>query len=180
MNDENTEVGDDIPLQVRAQEKKPNPFTRDVKFMLGGLWDSVILPALQTTVTEAVNVALDMFLYGNNRQPTNRGHRIDYRSSSHGSYRGSTNRAQRVRYSGFQLREAYFSSRREAEVVLRDLNSDLVEYGSVTCGSYYSLIGFNAEMVADSYGWSDLSGVRVIGNQNHGYSLNLPKPRRLS
>lgn len=70
--------------------------------------------------------------------------------------------------------EQVFPNRSTAEGILIDMRNAIAEYGSVSVGDFYDLIGVSSSYVDLSYGWYDLSsaGIRPVPG---GFVIDFPR-----
>ena len=66
-----------------------------------------------------------------------------------------------------------FDTKKEAEETLNMLYNSISEYDFVSVSDLYDFIGISSKFIDNSFGWSDLSGSRVIRVRD-GYKLHLP------
>lgn len=69
-------------------------------------------------------------------------------------------------------------TREDAERVLEGLDAYLETYDAVPVSAFFELIGITAPHTYYDFGWTNLSSVKVIPNEN-GYSIRFPKPIRI-
>ena len=71
-----------------------------------------------------------------------------------------------------------FQTREDAENTLGILLTCVENYGMATVSDLYDLCGVDSTVTDATYGWTDLTGVRVI-RVRRGYELALPKAQHL-
>ena len=71
-----------------------------------------------------------------------------------------------------------FPNAGEAEAVADRLVDQVREYGLATVSDFYDSIGLTADFTDDTYGWTDLRGIKVR-KIREGYILVLPRPEQL-
>ena len=107
--------------------------------------------------------------------------RTDYNSISRNTPRRERER-DREDYSsdrrGFSLEDVVFATREEADITLTRMEEYIDDYGQVTVGYLYELMGESGPYTAEYYGWRNLdrAAVRRVSN---GHKLVLPRPVRL-
>lgn len=74
--------------------------------------------------------------------------------------------------------EIVLETRGEAEDVLSHMVDQIADYGEVTIGYLYDLVGIESNYTDDKYGWRDLRSSDV-NRVRRGYALNLPRPQLL-
>lgn len=72
--------------------------------------------------------------------------------------------------------EPMITDRVDAEAILDELLRNIAEYGSVSIGYYYELMGVTGEFTDWKYGWVDLRNVPIIQVRGGGYIIDFPKP----
>jgi hypothetical protein len=181
-------------VKQRAKIRKKSPGSKILKSFLGDvemdairdyLFHDVIVPSVKSVVTEFVNSALEMTLYGETRgrrsssgfiqREGNRSY-IEYGGMFSNS--ASPERRKSPRRSTFDLDSLIFASRPDAENVLAELVSSLRTYESVSVGTLYELCALESSHNYYGWGWYDLRDASVL-RIRQGYILDLPSPVRL-
>jgi len=125
----------------------------------------IIVPTLKDTIMDALNTAM----YGtkSSKYPRYPSRRVDYRSLK---------RNREI----YELDDMYFPTLEEAKEVLERLQEYASEFGQVTVGYLYELIGETSPYTAEYYGWRriDLEDTE-IPKEGGAYMLKLPNPTRL-
>lgn len=157
--------------------------SKDIKDMKTYLMDEVVKPTIRNTISDSIGGVLNIVqdsintaLYGET------GARVNRKRSSNPSYmvpydRISTrtnNRNSNVD-DPFHLDDLVFTSRGDAELVLRDMQEDIRRFGSVTVLTLFDLADQDAPYTGRKYGWKNLNGVRVR-SVHDGYVIDLPRP----
>lgn len=186
-----TEVPEKRKAVVKATVRKKTGIARfvdsliskDIKDMKTYLMDEVVKPTIRNTISDSIGGVLNIVqdsintaLYGEN------GARVNRKRSSNPSYmvpydRISTkanNRNSNVD-DPFHLDDLVFTSRGDAELVLRDMQEDIRRFGSVTVFTLFDLADQDAPYTGRKYGWKNLNGVRVR-SVHDGYIIDLPRP----
>lgn len=186
-----TEVPEKRKAVVKATVRKKTGIARfvdsliskDIKDMKSYLMDEVVKPTIRNTISDSISGVLNIVqdsintaLYGEN------GARVNRKRSSNPSYmvpydRISTrtnNRNSNVD-DPFHLDDLVFTSRGDAELVLRDMQEDIRRFGSVTVLTLFDLADQDAPYTGRKYGWKNLNGVRVR-SVHDGYIIDLPRP----
>ena len=140
----------------------------------------VVVPAIKTTVSDAISQGVERMLFGDSRGG----------SRSSGSSRSTTytpyNRMYRGRESEQRPRhlsprgrsthsfdEIIMDSRGEAEEVLDRLTENVREFGVATVSDLYDLVGISKDYTDYKWGWANLRDARVR-RVREGYLLDLP------
>lgn len=70
--------------------------------------------------------------------------------------------------------EVVFETRKEAELVLEQLQTVITTYGNATVADFCDLAGlFNSEMTR--FGWTSVDSAKIVHTAD-GYVIKLPKP----
>lgn len=137
----------------------------------------VLVPAVKKAISDIVRDGIDMILYGDS------GRRKSSGSASYVSYRDYS-RSDRDRFrdrdresrtrSGYNHDDIILETRGEAEEVLTRMDEIIDEYGVVSVGDLYDLIGKSCEYTDNKYGWTNIRNAEPIRVRD-GYMLKLPK-----
>lgn len=145
----------------------------------------VIVPSARDLLFEAFQSGLDRLIYGDSRP--RRHAPTSYSTPGHVNYAGMgpgtrapaapkqsilSPRA-RARHS---FDEIIIPSRIEADEVLDRMYDILSRYGRVTVADFYALVGVKAEHTDVKWGWSALTGARIVTLRGSGHLLDLPEP----
>lgn len=173
-------------------EKKHHFFKRTLEVFSGknleasadDVIENVIVPALWDLLRESVHALWDRILDKSEDAPKTSYRRTDNRlNTNNGNYipYGSANASKRSNLgrSGDFIDVVYFSSREQAEDVLRALN-DIMDGNKdhwVSVEDFCSVANIKGDTnyMNSNWGWNDLSSVRVRHTLNGEYWLNLPK-----
>lgn len=139
----------------------------------------VLIPAAKATLSDMVGGGIEMLLFGESRK-TDRLHRDKGRS--YVNYQGASQKPDyRRREASPQNRSRHdfddiiLETRPEAEDVLGRMIDIIEQYGVVTVGELYQLVGITGTGFTDEkYGWDNLSSATVSRVRN-GYLINFPK-----
>jgi hypothetical protein len=143
------------------------------------LFESIILPAMQDNAIDFFNEGLQMLIKGQSydirptgRQPYNN----MYRNRQKAARRKSPNRnLRRPQEHEETFEDVYFDDRRDAEGVLGRMMERVVDYGAVTIGDLYSLVGISSNFTHERWGWTDLRHCKVM-HTTEGYVIDFPNP----
>ena len=173
-------------------EKKHQFFKRTLEVFSGrnleasadDVIENVIVPALWDLLRESVHALWDKILdksedapkstyrSNNNRQQTNNGNYIPYGSAN-------ASKSSNLGRSGDFIDTVYFSSREQADDVIKALNdimdSDKDHWVSVEDFCSVANIKGDTNYMNSNWGWNDLSSVKVRHTLNGEYWLTLPK-----
>ena len=173
-------------------EKKHHFFKRTLEVFSGknleasadDVIENVIVPALWDLLRESVHALWDRILDKSEDAPKTSYRRNDNRlNTNNGNYipYGSANASKRSNLgrSGDFIDVVYFSSREQAEDVLRALN-DIMDGNKdhwVSVEDFCSVANIKGDTnyMNSNWGWNDLGSVRVRHTLNGEYWLNLPK-----
>lgn len=144
--------------------------------LVPGIWDMILDLLLM------VRSGSNRPGYSSGRLGLRRNERTNYNSISQiGKVRSQNeNRFRDVKStkSEFNLDNLLFRTRAEAEEVVRLMNEYIAEFGQVTVGYLYEIMGeTSSQWTVETYGWTDLRDAR-ISNVRNGYLVTLPRPVR--
>lgn len=133
----------------------------------------VLIPSLKKAVSDIITNGIEMLLYGEsggNRRRDDRTDRVSY-----GKYydRGRDDTRRRTRAT-YEYDDIILPTRGEAERVLDRLDESLIEYGTVSVGDLYDLVGITGSYTDYKYGWTDLRPARTERVRD-GYLLRMPR-----
>lgn len=78
----------------------------------------------------------------------------------------------------FSSKDILIESRREADMILDQMEAVINTYGMVSVADLYDLCGLTSPHYKDTkYGWTDISNAKVV-RVREGYILDLPNPMR--
>ena len=176
-------------VQNRVRTKPRNRgMAGDIQRMGNSLFETIILPALKSTIADFFSNGMSMLLFGEDagpgrrgsprsydrmyerRQPSYRGRRSD-RSQRHQSRRPNRN----VQRTEQVFEDVFFDYRDDAQIVLAGMLERIAEYGQTTIGDLYSMVGMGTNYTNESWGWDNLSGVHVQ-HTSEGYLIDFPEP----
>jgi hypothetical protein len=164
----------------------------DAKSVGQYIFFEVLVPALKDTFTDMVSQGVERMIYGEARSSSRRtGHRPSSGSNlGHVSYnRYATppwrrdreepreERRPKTRTSN-SIDEIVLATRVEADEVLGRMFDVLSQYGQVTVGDLYELVGLEGTFTDQKWGWTDLRNVKPLRVRD-GYLLDLPRPEQL-
>ena len=72
------------------------------------------------------------------------------------------------------FRDIVLPTRVEAEIILDNLHAHIQAYDSVSVHNLLQMIGIDGSFPDMDYGWTDITGARVVRVGSRGYSLVLP------
>jgi hypothetical protein len=153
----------------------------------------VLIPAAKNTLSDMINNASDMILFGEPK--TRRRDRDRDRLSPRVSYSnyyerdrdrdrdrgyGRERREGRERYGRkrFDSDEVLLASREEADDLLQAMYEIFDQYNAVTVSEFLELAGLPDEYTDQNYGWQNLRDVQVRRVRD-GYVIELPMPKAL-
>lgn len=134
----------------------------------------VVIPAIKKTLSDIVRDGVDMMLFGGRRSSGSSGTNARYVSYSKMSDRRDERRDYPENRTRFSYDSISLDSRGDAELVLSRMEDAIEEYGTVSVGDLYDLVGQSCDHTAYNYGWMNLRNAKVISTRD-GYMLDLPK-----
>ena len=176
------------PVKVKKNEMRRLAdifISEDVANVKEYIFMGVLVPAIKKAIYDIVTNGIDMFLYGGTggSKSSSSGPKVSYRNyydqkNNHtSSYRGSeSTRSQNA----FDYSDLVFTTRRDAEAALLQLQDVIARYGLATVNDLYDtlpddmLAHISVPFTSSNYGWMNLSGVKSVPVRG-GFILTLPK-----
>lgn len=153
----------------------------DMKSVKEYLLSDVLLPAVKSTLSDAISNGTDMLLYGETRGKRSSGYsgpKVSYNSIYNKDPRNKTTSSldtSKYKSNRISLDDIVLRTRAEAEDILAQMDDVMSEYGVVSVLDLYDMLGISTQFVDDNYGWIDnISGASVV-RVSDGYELRLPK-----
>lgn len=173
-----------LPLSRRIARSLLNDESKDIGSYI--LYD-VLLPAAKSMISESIQSAIEMFLYGETgqrRRPTR--DRNGSPSVSYGNFYQRDNRhnerpQKRFANARFNLDEIIFKNGSDASDVLSALCDHIETYEAVSVAEFYDYAGVEGATWTDNkWGWtgSELSDAYCTHTRG-GYVIILPEPKEL-
>lgn len=135
----------------------------------------VLIPAMKKAISDIVTTGIDMILYGEERGNRLRApsERVSYRKY----YDQRDDRTiDRVRTrTGYSYDDIIVDNRGAAEEVLSRMDELIDQYGVVSVGDLYDLVGITGTYTDQKYGWTNLRTAEPQRLRDGGYMLKLPK-----
>lgn len=172
-----------LPLSRRIARSLLNEESKDIGTYI--LHD-VLLPAAKSMISESIQSAIEMFLYGETGQRRRPGRDRGAPTVSYGSfYQRDTRREERPqkRFSNarFNLDEIIFKNGSDASDVLSALCDHIESYETVSVAEFYDYAGVEGATWTDhKWGWTgaELSDAYCTHTRG-GYVIVLPEPKEL-
>lgn len=135
----------------------------------------VLIPAMKKTLLDIVTTGADMILYGDERGSRQRApsERVSYRRCYDQRDDRSIDRV-RTR-TGYSYDDIILTNRGEAEEVLSRMDELIDQYGVVSVGDLYDLVGITGTYTDQKYGWTNIRTAKPQRLRDGGYMLMLPK-----
>ena len=152
------------------------------------LLEEVLVPAIKENIADMVNGAIGMLFFGEaRRRAGNRSQGNGTRVNYGGYFNGGGNNERRERMANStrnrnereNINDFIFESRADAEQVYDEMFELLDSYGQVTVADYLDMLGISSEFTDNKYGWTNLSGMKVV-HARGGYRLELPRETALA
>ena len=136
----------------------------------------VIVPFTKKLISESVTTALDILLYGDKGRGrgSSIASRYGYRDYGKAYDRDRRDAVPARNKSGYNYDDIYLESRGEAEEVLTRMDELIDQYGMVSVGDLYDLVGVTGQYTDNNYGWTDLRTASVVRTRD-GYMIKLPR-----
>lgn len=155
----------------------------DVENVKDYAFSEVIVPGLKNLIVNSVAMLVLGEVYDDGPRRRRRSDRVSYATKfkydddDRGRRRRERDRDDEIDdISDFE--DIVFKRISDAENVLDEMYDILKEYKYVSIKDYYSLAGRKTSVFDDSWGWTDLRGVRVKRIRG-GYIITLSKPKSL-
>ena len=173
-------VGPFTPGYV-ADQKIANEFlAEDLKTVKNRIVVDYLLPMLKNVLWSIFNSAVSIALFGEDRSRgsssnysgsrTQRNSYDTYYQGGSGNRQGNPNRAV-----GRSLQNLDFEFRGDADDTLSQMYDAIRQYGQVSVGDLWDLMGVSNESTDYNYGWYNLDGAFIKGIPG-GYRLMLSRP----
>lgn len=147
----------------------------------------ILIPAAKNTMSDMINNATDMFLFGEpktrRRDRERSGPRVSYTNyfdrDRDRDYIYDRDRRDRLYgRSRFNSDEIILPSRDDANEVIQSMFEVFDQYNAVTVSEFLELVGLPDEYTDRNYGWTNLRDVEVRRFRD-GWIIDLPNPRPL-
>lgn len=177
--------------------RKPKPIGRkfkdiflggDVKDASGQILANVLLPALRTTIVEAISRGVEQVVFGESRfrsQTPQYRPRIEYNNPNHKSGTDPRTRsiylpdqAPRGRVTNRESSDVIVETREEAELVVEKMMEILDKFESVSLADLCDIIGVDSSPIDNKWGWTMLHRIDIRPVRN-GYLIDLPATEAL-
>ena len=135
----------------------------------------ILIPAMKKAVSDIVTNGIDMILYGEAGENRRRApsERVSYRRYYDQRDDRSIDRV-RTR-TGYSYDDIIVANRGEAEEVLSRMDELIDQYGVVSVGDLYDLVGITGNYTDQKYGWTNIRTAKPERLRDGGYVLKLPK-----
>ena len=135
----------------------------------------VLIPAMKKAISDIVTTGIDMILYGEEGESRRRApsERVSYRRYYDQRDDRSIDRV-RTR-TGYSYDDIIVDNRGEAEEVLSRMDELIDQYGVVSVGDLYDLVGITGTYTDQKYGWTNIRTAKPQRLRDGGYMLMLPK-----
>lgn len=147
--------------------------SEDVSNVKSYIFLDILVPAIKKAISDIVTNGIDMILYGEtgSSKKNSTASKVSYRSYDRMYDVREPSRTTRI---GYDYDDIIIPSRGEAEDVLLRMKELIDKYDIASIGDLYDLVGISGNYTDNKYGWTDLSGAKVIPVRD-GYLLKLPK-----
>ena len=163
-----------------VKQKKKNEVTKladiimaeDIHNVLDYVKNDILIPTLKKTLYEIIKNGSDMLIFGRSGQRRDDipGTRVQYTRY----YQDERDRDRRASSRPKSYEDYEISNSRDAEEVLKRMKELIIQYGSVSVGEYYDLLGMVGDFTDFDYGWTNLNNTYVARTRD-GYSIKLPR-----
>lgn len=153
--------------------------SEDSRSVLSYLIEDVFIPAAKDTIANLVTGGIEMMLFGSSDGYSSKRNRNDRKTrvSYDSYYSRNDNRysERRSRRNSHKIDDVIFESRAEAEDVLSTMIDYIDEYGFVTIGHFYDMVGERTTSTDFKWGWERLGDAKVERVRD-GYVISTPRP----
>lgn len=174
--------------KVVVRDKTPGKrlvdgITSDLRKCISNAIRDAVIPAAKDTASEVFHSITDSLIYGD--EAPRKGRRRNYSTkivSGNGRpARKSSDRSSRSVSSKSvnDFRDVILETKDEAYNVLRGLEELIDEYDQASIADFYNLCGITGKFTDHKWGWTDLTGSRVVRAYGGGYEVELPRPEAL-
>lgn len=156
--------------------------SEDIQNVKSYVIGEVLIPAAKKALSDIVTNGIDMMLYGEagvSKKRNSNSSRVSYERYYERDRDRDRDRRDRERYStrsrsGYNFDDIIFDSRGEAENVLCAMEEEIDNYGIVSVGDLYELVGISGNYTDNKYGWTNLRAA-VVSRTRDGYVIKLPR-----
>lgn len=140
----------------------------------------VIIPAVKDLASNAGSELIDRTLYGDSRGPNRRTSSRPSGQAGYISYNRFAPSARQddrpplPRRASNDFDDLVFQTRAEALEVLDQMNDVIEKYGVVTQADVYEMAELSPQPIDHKWGWSDLTGARVM-KIREGHLIQIPR-----
>ena len=172
-----------IKGNVKRREKKETLGSRvkneiistDGKSVLEYLLTDIFIPAAKDLIVDLVRGGVENMVYGGDRSSRDRS-----RGKSRVSYESYYDRRNdRPRYSNHRssrvIDDVIFDHRSEADDVLVAMLDEIDDYGIISVGRFYDLVGVKTSPTDFKWGWETLNSAKVVRDRD-GFVISFPRP----
>lgn len=153
-----------VKKKTAIEKVKKSIFAESFENVKSFMINDVILPETKKLIGNSIIEATRM-MFGlgrsynsNSREPD----RVSYRSYYEND-RFSSNRSRNISSRRtYEFNDIIFDNREDADNVIDKLYDMLATYHKISVADYYDIVGVQGDYTANSYGWSNLGGVRVV------------------
>ena len=171
---------------VTSKVKKRKNIGREFKGLLfsdnaGSVWSyallDVLVPAFKKSLYDIITGGADRIIYGEDSRSRSGGKRSSGTKVSYRSYYDDRDRDRdyepRTRSRRFDYEDIIYTTRGDAEAVLREMRNVLERYDFVTVADQYEISKESIPHTASKYGWDSLRDAYVELVRD-GYIIKLP------
>lgn len=167
-----------------SQKKKPagkqimESFVKEDAGTIGShiLFD-IIIPTIKDMISSGFHAALDMLLYGDDRQDYRRtGTRVVSSNPRTINYNAISQKKKYAPIDRMQpCEEIVFEDRSDAKKVLDELTDQIDQFGMVSAYDLYEAAGLSCDWTLKNWGWYDLVTAQVVRTRDGDFVIDLPR-----
>lgn len=167
-----------VKEQNDIQKLASDFLAEDLKTVKDRIVVDYLLPMLKNGLWSIFNSAISIALFGEDRS---RGSSSNYsgnrsqRNSYDGYYQNRSQQGNMNQPARRSLQNLDFEFRGDADDTLSQMNDAIRQYGQVSVGDLWDLMGVTPDNTDYNYGWYDMNGAYIKGIPG-GYRLMLTRP----
>lgn len=152
--------------------------------------EDIIIPAVKNIVVDAFTSGINMAIFGTDERrgrgpsqgyggrPYSPPQKVNYANSYQSKPAAQQAPQPPVYASRNSVPEYVLETRGEAINALEGLRDQIADYGYASVSDYYDLIGVMSTYADESWGWTDLSQVKILATRG-GYLIKFPAMEKM-
>lgn len=144
----------------------------DVADVKRSIFEDILVPCAKDMILDTVKTFLGISGGGSSRNRSTGISRVSYRKYYDERDKRDTSRV--VNRSAYEFDDIVLENRGEAEEVLARMDETIDQYGLVSVGDLYDMVGIDGNYTDNKYGWFNIRSASVVRVRD-GYMIKLPK-----